>query len=160
MSDGNILESATNFAKDYLHGAEAGHNWWHICRVRNIAMKIHRIEKSGDIELIELAAILHDIGDHKTGKGGNGPEIIREFLEGQHFEAGKIQKIITVIENISFRDSFNNNTVKKCLDLGKGMVQFLTISRDFKTILYSHLDNYQSDIYMVENLEFGQLFHQ
>ena len=47
--------------------------------------------------------------------------------------------------------SFNNKTVKKCLDLGKGWVQFLTISRDYRTILYSHVDDHESDIYMVEN---------
>ena len=59
-----IIKKTETFVKETLSKDSTGHDWWHIYRVRNLAKRIAR-EEGGDIFLVELAALLHDIGDYK-----------------------------------------------------------------------------------------------
>ena len=80
MNREEIISSTVDFVKEYMNDKEAGHNWWHIERVWNNARYIYRSENSGDLLVIELAALLHDIGDDKIDPGCNGKELVRGFL--------------------------------------------------------------------------------
>ena len=70
----------------------------HILRVRNIALKLAETE-GGDKELIELAALLHDIGYMKGFKDHprSGVPIARDFLNKQGYDLMKSGKIINCI---------------------------------------------------------------
>jgi uncharacterized protein len=70
----------------------------HILRVRNYALKLAETE-GGDKELIELAALLHDIGYMKGFKdhARSGVPIAREFLTKQGYDQMKAGKIINCI---------------------------------------------------------------
>lgn len=50
-----------------LNEEPTGHGWWHGLRVRDLAKKIARKE-GGDLFVIELSALLHDIDDWKFSK--------------------------------------------------------------------------------------------
>ena len=54
------------------HG-ESGHDWSHIVRVRNVALKIaadeQQLGRDVDLEIVWLGAILHDVADHKFHDG-------------------------------------------------------------------------------------------
>lgn len=103
-----IIEETEKFVKEYLKNVEPGHNWWHIFRVRQLAMYIFSIEKIGDPFVIELAALLHDVGDNKIDKQNNGPLLARNFLSGLGLSPENIDKITCIMEQISFRDSFKD----------------------------------------------------
>ena len=100
-----ILDRTESFVREYLSGVESGHNWWHIHRVRNTAIYIHAREQQGDAFTIEMAALLHDIGDYKV-KNGRKKVDLKVFLDGLKLETKQIDIIINIIDHISFRAGF------------------------------------------------------
>jgi uncharacterized protein len=65
----NILEVTIKYVKEILTEAEGGHDWFHIERVWKNA-KLIAAKEHCDIEVVQLAALLHDIADSKF-HGGN-----------------------------------------------------------------------------------------
>ena len=47
---------------------DPGHDWSHVSRVRKMALYIARKERA-NLFIVELAALLHDVADHKFNKG-------------------------------------------------------------------------------------------
>ncbi|UKB83044.1 HD domain-containing protein [Chryseobacterium sp. MEBOG06] len=101
----STINKTIEFVKEKLEGAEAGHDWFHIERVWKLAAKIAETEDC-DREVVELSALLHDIADPKFHNGDEtiAPKISREFLESQNVSEEIIQKVLFVIENISFKN--------------------------------------------------------
>lgn len=101
----NIIESTVAFVKEKLEGAEAGHDWFHIERVWKLSKKIAQNEAC-NLEVIELAALLHDIADPKFHNGDEelAIKISREFLESQNADAPIIDQVLFIIKNISFKN--------------------------------------------------------
>lgn len=101
----NIIESTVAFVKEKLEGAEAGHDWFHIERVWKLSKKIAQNETC-NLEVIELAALLHDIADPKFHNGDEelALKISREFLESQNADAPIIDQVLFIIKNISFKN--------------------------------------------------------
>ena len=64
----NHITLTINFVKEKLEGAEAGHDWFHIERVWKLSKKIAE-QEGGNLEVIELSALLHDIADPKFHNG-------------------------------------------------------------------------------------------
>lgn len=99
------IEKTINFVKEKLKGAEAGHDWFHIERVWKLSKKISEKE-GGNIEVIELSALLHDIADPKFHNGDEtlATKISSEFLESIKVEEKIINQVLYIIENISFKN--------------------------------------------------------
>ncbi len=103
-----ILKKTENFVKKKLANEGTGHDWWHIKRVINNARLINKTEKA-DTFIIELALLLHDIGDRKVIKKENDDYTIAEnFLKKQKINNDLIIKIMFIIKNMSFSKSLNN----------------------------------------------------
>jgi uncharacterized protein len=100
-----IISKTEEFVRNYLHGVESGHNWWHIHRVRNMAMYIFSCEKKGDPFIIEIASLLHDIGDYKVKSATDNPDL-RTFLGDLKLKREDIDSLIYIIDHISFRAGF------------------------------------------------------
>ena len=100
----SVIDKTILFVKQKLENAEAGHDWFHIERVFKNALLIAQHEEC-DIEIVKLGALLHDIADSKFNGGDEtiGPRIAREFLESQKIAEPKIQHVVAIIENISFK---------------------------------------------------------
>ena len=101
----NHITLTINFVKEKLEGAEAGHDWFHIERVWKLAKKIAE-QEGGNLEVIELSALLHDIADPKFHNGDEtlALKISKDFLEEIHVEGELIEQVLFVIKNISFKN--------------------------------------------------------
>jgi len=60
----DLLKRVELLVSRSFEGEGTGHDWHHIDRVRNIALKLAESE-GVDTEVVELSALLHDIADHK-----------------------------------------------------------------------------------------------
>lgn len=119
MSD--IIKNTIHFVKQQLHGAEGGHDWFHIERVYKNAVLIAEGEEC-NIEIVQLGALLHDVADSKFQNGDEtvGPKVARDFLERQGVDEATIAHVISIIENISFK---GGNFEKKFSSIELDIVQ-------------------------------------
>lgn len=101
----HLISCTLDFVKEKLHGAEAGHDWFHIERVWKLSKKIAETENC-NLEVVELSALLHDIADPKF-HGGNETlvlKISKDFLENQNVSNAIIEQVLFIIQNISFKN--------------------------------------------------------
>lgn len=108
-----IIKATSTFVYKKLQGVEAGHDWWHILRVWNLAKHIAEQEKHPTY-IVELGALLHDIADPKFNDGDEkqGPAIARNFLKILGVPKETILAVIHIIEQVSFRHSFENQATE------------------------------------------------
>jgi uncharacterized protein len=101
-----IIDLTISFVKKKLKAAEAGHDWFHIDRVYKTALKINE-EEGGDLLVVSLAALLHDIADSKFNNGDEeiGPRLAAEFLESIAVDSDVIIQVQQIIKNLSFKAS-------------------------------------------------------
>jgi uncharacterized protein len=104
MNPTNLIDTTILFVKETLAQAEGGHDWFHIERVYKNALLIAATEVC-DIEIVQLGALLHDIADSKFHDGDEtiGPKTARIFLESENVASARIDHVIKIIENISFK---------------------------------------------------------
>lgn len=97
--------------KDQLLGAEAGHDWNHIERVYQNAAAIYESEKKGQWEVVQLAVLLHDIADAKFHGGDEqiGLSRAKSIMEAHAIPETIIQHVLLIIENMSYRHSFDGS---------------------------------------------------
>ena len=100
----NLIENTILFVKKKLENAESGHDWFHIERVYKNALLIANNENCDEL-VVQLGALLHDIADSKFHDGDEtiGPKTARLFLESENVANAIIEKVIFIIENISFK---------------------------------------------------------
>ena len=116
-----ILKKTKKFVKKYMNKInDISHDYNHIKLVIKYSLKIAKKEGVNDINelfIIKMAALLHDIGDHKyTNK--NQKKIINKLLN----KFGKLRKddkkeIIEIASNVSL--SKEDNRKNKKLDIVK-----------------------------------------
>lgn len=105
MENQYIINKTIDFVKQTLDGAEAGHDWFHTERVWKLARKIQKLE-GGNLQIIELSALLHDIADPKFHNGDEdlALELSEKFLKNQNVESEIIEKVLFIIKHISFKN--------------------------------------------------------
>ena len=96
-----IISGAERFVKDLFKEDSSGHDWWHVCRVRNLALTIASEEKGLDIFVVELAALLHDVDDWKLSDGSM--DRTRGFLESYKLDDKMVRQIIQICKEVSFK---------------------------------------------------------
>ena len=105
MSLRKVIQAAEEFVKNRFFNDTTGHDWYHMDRVRKLALKIYQTERTGNPELIELIAILHDIPDFKLNNSKEeGEKLLSMWLESNLSESSMIEKIKKDIASISFRE--------------------------------------------------------
>ncbi|CAG9608203.1 putative protein YedJ [Pseudoneobacillus rhizosphaerae] len=99
-----IIETTVEFVRKQMGEDSTGHDWYHVDRVRKNALLIAERERQGDLFIIEMAALLHDIPDEKLNSSVHeGQNKLSNFIEGIPLSADQALKIIEVINSISFR---------------------------------------------------------
>ncbi len=116
--DSSLIKSTIGFVKKKLADAEAGHDWFHTHRVLNNALNIAHNEEA-NLEIVALGALLHDIADSKFHDGDEtvGPAIAQEFLEKHNAGQGLIDHVVQIINNISYKNSLDGNSVFESKEL-------------------------------------------
>jgi uncharacterized protein len=107
MNRDSIIKKVEEFAKSTTTEFDSGHDWWHLERVRKMALYIQKMENQGDRFIIELAALLHDVNDRKFRKPGNNEAgtIINDLLS----DVGAERKIIKEVNKINKYISFSTS---------------------------------------------------
>ncbi|WP_299128608.1 HD domain-containing protein [uncultured Winogradskyella sp.] len=106
----DIIETTKAFVKSKLKNAEGGHDWFHIERVHKNTLAIAKHENV-NLVIVSLAALLHDIADPKFNNGDEtiAPRLASEFLLKQNVDSNIIEHVTQIIENMSFKNSFDLN---------------------------------------------------
>src|SRR4030042_4626608 len=104
MNKIGIIERIAEKVKKDLKNEGSGHDWWHVYRVWKMAERIPK-EESADPFIVELAALLHDIGDWKfhRGDGTLGPRMARRILSKQGISEEVINHVCEIIQTAPFK---------------------------------------------------------
>lgn len=101
MDDKKLISDAIDFVSDLLENNSGGHDTAHSLRVYKNALEIAGNESGCDMTVVSLAALLHDVDDHKLFNHENN-ENAREFLSNSGVPNEKIEEICSVINSVSF----------------------------------------------------------
>ena len=101
----NVIQQVEDYVKRVTK-EEAAHDFKHVDRVRNWAVKIAKGEGYEDIESVEVTALLHDIGlpyvEERRLHGQKGAEMAEKFLrENNLLPEEKIEEITNAIRHHS-----------------------------------------------------------
>lgn len=99
--DEAVFDRAKEFAKGLFEGDSSGHDVYHTLRVHDLARTICSKE-GGDMDIVRLAAILHDVDDCKLF-GENGFANARRFMDSEHIDLDDQMFICDIISEISFK---------------------------------------------------------
>jgi uncharacterized protein len=100
----NLIESIKNKIESQFKDQEGSHDWEHIVRVYNMALHLHSNE-GGNREIIELAALLHDVSDHKYNGGDfeAGWQVARQIVLDSGGNEEIANAVSDVIKVVSFK---------------------------------------------------------
>lgn len=96
-----ILADTEKYIRKHFENDGSGHDWWHIFRVKNLALKIAEKE-GGDFFIIEMAALLHDLDDWKLNDFSNENKT-ELWLNGVGLEESIKKRIVQIISEVSFK---------------------------------------------------------
>ncbi|MGN1400204.1 MAG: HD domain-containing protein [Bacillus sp. (in: firmicutes)] len=86
-----------------LRAEESGHDWWHIHRVTEMAIRLAQEEKA-DMFICQMAALLHDLADEKVvGDEAQGLREVEAWLKEIGMEQADVVHIMDIISSLSFK---------------------------------------------------------
>ena len=113
------------------------HNWVHTTQVRDEVLLLgrHAGVSNGDLEVLNLAALFHDVGfsEEYNGHEDHSIRIVREFLESRNYPPERIETIVRLVEvtKIDVKPRTRLESLMKDADtssLGKSHFQIYTNS--------------------------------
>lgn len=109
----NIVDQVISAIKSQFEGDASGHDWYHIERVLNVSRYIQSKE-GGDLEIIELAALLHDISDHKFNGGilDEGGRVAFDLLVSFGYPENRAELVRYIVDNVSFKGAETDAEMK------------------------------------------------
>ncbi len=99
--DGGMTEAAIEYIRSLFDSNSDGHGFDHTLRVYQNALLIAKSEPGCDLQIVSLAALLHDADDHKLFFTENNANA-RSFLTGRFLPKDRIDRICEVINAVSF----------------------------------------------------------
>jgi uncharacterized protein len=102
LSNNELIKVTEKHVRSIFENEGSGHDWWHIHRVRSMALKLAQAE-GADLFLVELAALLHDIDDYKLTNHSQPNKNTIEWLNACQVDQKLILIICNIIEGVSFK---------------------------------------------------------
>jgi uncharacterized protein len=103
MNKTEAIKATEEFVRQNMAGYDSGHDWWHIERVRRLALYINEQEAAADPFILEVTALLHDSVDSKfagseTEKGFARIELFMDEIGLTNIK----EQVVSVVRNVSF----------------------------------------------------------
>lgn len=100
----SLLDNIRKEVQSHFANDTSGHDWFHIERVEKMAVYIQNIE-GGNLEVIQIAALLHDISDHKLNGGvlNDGERAARIILTKYGASDDISLQVADIIDRVSFK---------------------------------------------------------
>lgn len=112
MTQNDIIQKTSAYIKQEFGDDSSGHDWWHIYRVWKNAITICEHEK-GDVFVVELAALLHDLDDWKFNEAEDEtPHRAKVWMESCKIDSQTIETVCEIIMHISFKGGNVENKMK------------------------------------------------
>uniref|UniRef100_A0A0E0EZ49 HD domain-containing protein n=2 Tax=Oryza meridionalis TaxID=40149 RepID=A0A0E0EZ49_9ORYZ len=110
------VRAAEELAEREMAGRDASHDAAHALRVRDLALSLAAelgLSSSPDrLLIVEIAALLHDIGDYKyTKDNAEDMSIVERFLEEVELEQGQREEIVAIIKGMGFKNEVSKKSV-------------------------------------------------
>jgi uncharacterized protein len=104
MNHDQMIQRTAAHVQAAMSDDTTGHDWWHVYRVWQTARRIGQRE-GADLFVVELAALLHDLGDHKFHDGDDtvAPRMTREWLGSIQAAPDVIDHVAEIVSNVSFK---------------------------------------------------------
>ena len=115
MEKKEIIAITENYVKTNFIKESTGHDWWHIKRVHDLAIKINEKEKKNSF-IIEMIALLHDVFDEKFSKGNvveNLIELMRKLNIYNEIDKDDLENILNSINNLGYKGGFNTAEISE-----------------------------------------------
>lgn len=110
----NIIDNALEYVEEVFKTDYSGHDYFHTFRVYKMATNI-AIKENADLEIVQLAALLHDVDDVKLSPETHiNKDKARSFLTINSVNATNIETICQIIDEISYRG--NDSVIPKTLE--------------------------------------------
>ncbi|XP_050232687.1 uncharacterized protein LOC126681241 [Mercurialis annua] len=113
MGRAETVKKAENLVEKFMKRNDGSHDAWHVWRVRDLALSLAREEglssNPDSMEIVELAALLHDIGDYKYLRDPSEEKIVEKFLDEEDVEETKKMKILGIIKGMGFKEEITGD---------------------------------------------------
>jgi len=112
MNTTEIIQKTGHFIESEFRNEGSGHDWFHIDRVRKMALRIGETENC-DLFVVEMAALLHDLDDWKlTAHATTGSSRSEKWLDSIGLDSEISSHILEIIGEVSFKGSGIETPVK------------------------------------------------
>ena len=103
MDRETIIRKTEQFIESAFRSEGSGHDWFHIDRVRKMAVRIGK-EEACDLFIVEMASLLHDLDDWKLSisEPSTGSKA-KKWLDSIGVDSESAANILEIIDEVSFK---------------------------------------------------------
>jgi len=103
MNNAEIIQRTERLIESQFRSEGSGHDWFHVDRVRKMALRIGKYEGC-DLFVVEMAALLHDLDDWKlTEAESQTGSKTKEWLDEIGIKSELALHILRITEEVSFK---------------------------------------------------------
>ncbi|MBV6401803.1 MAG: putative protein YedJ [Anaerolineales bacterium] len=105
MNQREIIQKTVDYIKHEFSDDSSGHDWWHIYRVWQTALRICEIDaERADAFIVQLAALLHDLDDWKfNASEDETPLRAKGWLDSLSLDPSTTDAVCRIIKHISYK---------------------------------------------------------
>jgi len=109
------VRRAEELVEREMAGRDASHDAAHALRVRDLALSLaaeEGLSAPARLLTVELAALLHDVGDYKYTKNNvEDMSVVEMFLEEVGLEEGQKDEIVSIIKGMGFKNEVSKKSI-------------------------------------------------
>ena len=117
----DIVNKAEAWVKREMSRNDPSHDWWHVHRVRVLALTLAREEGVTEdvaLEIVEVAALLHDVKDYKySGSENAGALAVRSWLQANSMRYSLwedvnwyVDAIVLIVARVGFKNELKSES--------------------------------------------------
>ncbi|XP_066379048.1 uncharacterized protein [Miscanthus floridulus] len=109
------VRRAEELVEREMGGRDASHDAAHALRVRDLALSLSAVEglsAPDRLLTVELAALLHDVGDYKYTKNNvEDMSVVEMFLQEVGLDEAQKDEIVAIIKGMGFKNEVSNKSI-------------------------------------------------